>query len=68
MVISIKNSSEEGNKSLPLFESKTNSFTMNLVEGKAHITVSNLFLIGHTKTCILEWWRDAHNTYCMITV
>uniref|UniRef100_A0A8D0A8U5 Structural maintenance of chromosomes flexible hinge domain containing 1 n=1 Tax=Sander lucioperca TaxID=283035 RepID=A0A8D0A8U5_SANLU len=38
VVISIKNSSEEGNKSLPLFESKTNSFTMNLVEGKAHIT------------------------------
>ncbi|XP_078137302.1 structural maintenance of chromosomes flexible hinge domain-containing protein 1 isoform X2 [Sander vitreus] len=38
VVVSIKNSSEEGNKSLPLFESKTNSFTMNLVEGKAHIT------------------------------
>ncbi|XP_034718465.1 structural maintenance of chromosomes flexible hinge domain-containing protein 1 isoform X1 [Etheostoma cragini] len=38
VVVSIKNTSGEGNKSLPLFESKTNSFQMNLVEGKAHIT------------------------------
>ncbi|XP_028424672.1 structural maintenance of chromosomes flexible hinge domain-containing protein 1 isoform X1 [Perca flavescens] len=37
VVISIKNSSGEGNKSLPLFEGKANSLKINLVEGKAHM-------------------------------
>ncbi|XP_074477552.1 structural maintenance of chromosomes flexible hinge domain-containing protein 1 [Sebastes fasciatus] len=37
VLVSIKNFSEEGNKTLPVFEGKTNSLKMSLVEGKAHI-------------------------------
>ncbi|XP_029313476.1 structural maintenance of chromosomes flexible hinge domain-containing protein 1 [Cottoperca gobio] len=38
VVVSIKNISGGGNKSLPLFEGKSNSLEMSLVDGKAHIT------------------------------
>ncbi|XP_033494631.2 structural maintenance of chromosomes flexible hinge domain-containing protein 1 [Epinephelus lanceolatus] len=37
VVISIKNSNGDGNKSLPLFEGKNTSLKISLVEGKAHI-------------------------------
>ncbi|XP_054478573.1 structural maintenance of chromosomes flexible hinge domain-containing protein 1 [Anoplopoma fimbria] len=38
VVVSIQNSSGDGNKILPLFEGKTNRLTINLAGGKAHIT------------------------------
>ncbi|XP_075936473.1 structural maintenance of chromosomes flexible hinge domain-containing protein 1 isoform X2 [Anarhichas minor] len=37
VAVSIKNVSGDGNKNLPLFEGKTNSLAIRLVEGKAHI-------------------------------
>ncbi|XP_068438024.1 structural maintenance of chromosomes flexible hinge domain-containing protein 1 isoform X2 [Clinocottus analis] len=37
LVVSMKNSSGDGNKKLPLFEGKTNSVTVRLIKGKAHI-------------------------------